>query len=245
MRTPTPAELLEIWERGEGACAAARGVLLLEGAGDDAEQATALPLGLRDAHLLRLRATLFGPDIEATAQCPRCATTVEATLRCADLLVAPPPDARAGTGEHHLSTGGVRVAFRLPASADLLALEACGDAPTARAMLLERCVLSAKQGGTPRHPGDLPEGVQAELARAMATLDPQADLQLAFRCPDCGATWQPLFDIAAFLWQELHAWALRLLRDVDVLAQAYHWSEAEILALTPRRRQAYLELCAP
>ncbi len=31
----------------------------------------------------------------------------------------------------------------------------------------------------------------------------------------------------------------------QTLAQAYHWTEADILALSPRRRQAYLELCAP
>ena len=79
----------------------------------------------------------------------------------------------------------------------------------------------------------------------MAQADPQADLQLAFRCPDCGHEWQPLFDIARFLWQELHAWALHMLREVDTLAASYHWAEADILALSPRRRQAYLELCAP
>jgi hypothetical protein len=36
-----------------------------------------------------------------------------------------------------------------------------------------------------------------------------------------------------------------MLREVDTLAAAYHWAEADILALSPRRRQAYLELCAP
>lgn len=86
--------------------------------------------------------------------------------------------------------------------------------------------------------------LQAELAQAMAQGDPQADLQLALCCPQCEHAWQPPFDIARFLWQELHAWALNLLREVDALAQAYHWTEADILGLSPRRRQAYLELCA-
>jgi hypothetical protein len=133
----------------------------------------------------------------------------------------------------------VRVPFRLPDSNDLLALEHCGDIDEARQWLLERCVLptSDVRGLSPT--------LQAELAQAMALADPQADLQLAFRCPDCGHEWQPLFDIARFLWQELHAWALRMLREVDTLARAYHWTEDEILALSPRRRQAYLELCAP
>jgi hypothetical protein len=32
------------------------------------------------------------------------------------------------------------------------------------------------------------------------------------------------------------------LRDVHELASAYGWRESEILALSPQRRQAYLEL---
>ena len=86
--------------------------------------------------------------------------------------------------------------------------------------------------------------LEAREAELLQQADPQADLQLALRCPDCGHEWQPPFDIARFLWQELHGWALHLLREVDTLAQAYHWAEADILAMSPRRRQAYLELCA-
>ena len=36
--------------------------------------------------------------------------------------------------------------------------------------------------------------------------------------------------------------ATRLLGEVHTLARAYHWREAEILAMSSRRRQAYLEL---
>ena len=84
---------------------------------------------------------------------------------------------------------------------------------------------------------------RSALAAAMAEADPQADLSLQFTCPDCHQQWEPVFDMARFVWQELHAWALRLLRDIDTLASSYHWSETDILAMSPRRRQAYLELC--
>lgn len=240
MRTPTPAQLLQVWERGGEASAAARGLLLM-GCGDvehSAAELAALPLGRRDAMLLELRERLFGSTLEVIAACPHCGATVEATFRCDDLRL-PPPAAEAPVPEHGASDGRVR--FRLPDSSDLLALEGCRDADAARALLLERCLLQAE--GDDVH--GLPADLQAEIAAAMALADPQADLQLAFRCPDCEHAWQPLFDVARFLWQELHAWALRMLREVDTLAQAYHWSEAEILALSPRRRQAYLDLCAP
>ena len=49
-------------------------------------------------------------------------------------------------------------------------------------------------------------------------------------------------DVAAFFWTELNAWAVRLLREIHALASAYGWREADILALSPKRRDLYLEL---
>jgi hypothetical protein len=245
MHTPTPAQLLQVWERGGDPSAAARALLLLGCSCDEEgaiDELAALPLGRRDALLLALRERLFGSAIEAVAACPQCAATVQATFRCADLRV-PEAGAAAATLEH--AAHGLHVRFRLPDSRDLLALEGCADATAARERLLERCVLDARRGDEPCAPGSLPHELQAELAQAMAQADPQADLQLALRCPDCAHEWQPLFDVARFLWQELHAWALHMLREVDTLAASYHWAEADILAMSPRRRQAYLELCTP
>ena len=61
-------------------------------------------------------------------------------------------------------------------------------------------------------------------------------------CPTCGNQWQLFFDIAAFLWLKIEMQARRLLREVHTLARAYGWREADILALSPWRRQAYLEM---
>ena len=63
-----------------------------------------------------------------------------------------------------------------------------------------------------------------------------------FECPACDHRWSTVFDIASYLWSEIHAWAKRLLRTVDTLARTYAWREADILALSPSRRQIYLEL---
>jgi hypothetical protein len=67
-------------------------------------------------------------------------------------------------------------------------------------------------------------------------------MQLALVCPTCGSGWAVAFDIVAFFWTELQAWAQRMLRDIHTLARAYGWREADILALSPLRRQVYLEL---
>lgn len=245
MRAPTPSQLLGLWERSGDEAPAAYALALLGLACEDldAEALAALPVGRRDARLIELRTLLFGDAFAGLAACPRCGTTVEAVFRAADLLAAAPTSSTAGA--HEFRIGGCDVRFRLPDSNDLLALAAEHDSVSARALLLARCIVAATCGGEPCAVDELsPETVEG-LEQAMALADPLADTQIAVNCPACGHAWNAWFDAAGFLAQELGAWAQRTLRDVDTLARAYHWREADILALGPRRRQAYLELCAP
>jgi hypothetical protein len=74
----------------------------------------------------------------------------------------------------------------------------------------------------------------------MAEIDPQADIQIALTCPACLHQWSAAFDIASHLWIEVNSWAMRILDEVHRLASAYGWSEADILELSPMRRQLYL-----
>ena len=82
----------------------------------------------------------------------------------------------------------------------------------------------------------------AAHTRKASQADPQADLQLDLSCDACGHQWQAPFDIVAFLWTELNAWAQRRLSEIHVLAKAYGWTEPEVLALSPWRRQVYLNM---
>ena len=47
-----------------------------------------------------------------------------------------------------------------------------------------------------------------------------------------------------FLWNDVDRWARALFGTVDTLARAYGWREADVLALSPRRRRVYLNLAA-
>jgi hypothetical protein len=111
---------------------------------------------------------------------------------------------------------------------------AAPDAERGLRKLVERCVVEAS--------GELSPAVVETLSRAMLEADPQAEITLALECPACGQRWQALFEIAAFLWNELAAQARRLLHEIDALARAYGWNEREILSLSAVRRQSYLEL---
>ena len=76
----------------------------------------------------------------------------------------------------------------------------------------------------------------------MADADPQADVRLALDCPACGHKFLAAFDVVAYFWSEINAWAYRLLGEVHTLASAYGWREDDILALSPWRRHVYLEM---
>jgi hypothetical protein len=80
------------------------------------------------------------------------------------------------------------------------------------------------------------------LAERLAAGDPWAETLLALRCPACRHEWTVLLDTAAFVWTALRSRAQRLVHDVHTLARAYGWREADILAMSSWRREAYLEL---
>ena len=77
----------------------------------------------------------------------------------------------------------------------------------------------------------------------MAEADPLAEVLVDVACPACEARVRrrPRRRRASS-GRSCDARAQRLLREVDALARAYGWTEAEVLALDERRRAAYLEL---
>jgi hypothetical protein len=220
MRALSPRETLDVWDAGCQTTATNRALLLLQAACPEMErdELAHLPVGERDRRLLALREWAFGPAIEGRADCPRCGEALECSFPLDAIRVASP------LIENHEE-------FRLPDSADLLAIEAMTDIDQARAVLLDRCVAKTVP----------PAMVEAVLAR-MEQADAQARVRLDFECPSCANRWTSLFDIVEFFWTEIHAWVRRLLREVHTLASAYGWSEGAIVALSPRRRQMYLDM---
>jgi hypothetical protein len=239
MRVPGAGELLQIWERGQHRSLAER-MLALLGAADapqDGSTLAAAAIGRRDALLMDLHERLFGPQLAFVTGCPACGSALESGFALADIRVA----GESGT-ECSVELADYRARFRVPTSDDLLALSA-DERQEPRAVLLARCLLEAHApDGTAIGAPDLPQAVTAAAAAAMAAADPQADIELALACPACGHGWPAVFDIAGFVWKELNAWAKLMLGDVHELACAYGWAEADILALSPTRRQIYLEL---
>jgi hypothetical protein len=235
MRPLTAADIITIWDRGQALHPLDRALLLLSYALPDAPPADLrrLTVGQRNGRLLHLRQITLGDALTALVVCPCCGERLEFILAASQLLLPEPAAA-----SHTITLGQRQWQLRLPTSDDLAALAYSANIAHARQQLIDRCVQPLDDG--PPVAADV--ALLAEIADFMANADPQADMRFALACADCGHQWEALFDIVAFFWAELTAQAKRLLREVDQLARAYGWREAEILALSSQRRHAYLEL---
>ena len=234
--------LLAVWEAVSARSAAERALSLIATAEPQtpAEQLARLSVGQRDVRLFELRAANFGQRLEIVGTCPECASPFELETRVGDLLV---DEHRIESAElPEVEAEGVRVVFRLPDSTDLAAA-ARAESPSRS--LFERCVVEAVRDGVPVAAAELPATVVRAVGERMRELDPQAEVELMLTCPSCGHRWSDLFDIASYLWSEIDARAVELLQEVHALAHAYAWSEADILAMTPRRRRFYLDMVGP
>lgn len=238
---PSASQLLEICDRARQQNQAQRALALygLAHPTESLHELAQVSIGRRDLELLNLRERIFGPAITAATTCPGCGQAVEVEFCTGDI----------GSGAaielettHSFKWNGYLVRFRLPNTEDLVLLDAGADLRARKIALLNRCVSEVVRNGSPETLQAWPEALASALSERMSELDPQGDIQLNLDCPVCGHGWIAPVDIVSFLWSEIETWAARILQDVHELACAYGWRESDILALSPWRRQAYLDL---
>ncbi|MQA99731.1 MAG: hypothetical protein GEU78_05480 [Actinobacteria bacterium] len=232
--------MLDLWERAEDLRPVERALALAAAGGTPPEVAEleALPLGRRDARILRLRRQVVGETLEAIAACPACAELVEFEVDAGALLAR---DGNA-TSPAPLEKQGFVVGWRPPDSRDVAAASGAADAAAAERVLLERCVAFADAPEGELEGPELPSEVREVLTEAMAAADPLAEVLVDLACPACETGFVADLDLAGFVWEEVRERAQRLLREVHLLALAYGWTEPEVLGLSERRRAEYLRL---
>jgi hypothetical protein len=240
MHTLSAPELLDVWERGNVQSSVNQALSLLLAACPEAsaDSLTKLNIGERDSRLLTLREWTFGSQLIGIATCPDCRERLEMTFNVADIQVTPESGP---TGELTIDVAGYDVRFRLPNSMDLAAIADYKDSGRAREQLLENCLLSVHRNGEEVPSDHLAASLVDAIVERMAEADTGADVELALSCPSCRHQWHATFDIVSFFWSEITAWVYRILREVHTLSLAYGWREADILAMSPWRRQFYLE----
>jgi hypothetical protein len=246
MRPLSAAQILALWDAGQTRHPIDRALLALALAMPEEapDELADRPVGWREVNLLALRNATFGSALDGYAPCPSCGSLMEFSLDGSALLeglTAPDSNAR-------ITLEGRQ--WRLPNSRDQAMILDAPDPETAVAWLLDRCRMdeSMPSAGSlmiDQKIGQKPKCSTAlinELESRMEALDPAADIRLGMRCADCGHVWDAVLDIGTCFWDELGNRAHQLLESVHRLASAYGWREAEILALNPARRAAYLNM---
>ena len=242
MRSLTAIDVVHIWGSGAGLRPPDRALAILAPAfpRTPLDELASLNLGRRDSYLLSIRERLFGTGIDCFAECAGCNERLEFKVNARDIQRDQPPGDAAR--EFELSAEGYDLRVRLINTADLLAISTCRDRQAAREMLVQRCVLEATRDGEEIASTELSDQAVTAVASAIADHDPMAETLFDLTCPACGHRWQVLFDPGEFLWAEISALAKRLLTEVHTLARAYGWRESDILSLSARRRQFYLDM---
>jgi hypothetical protein len=131
---------------------------------------------------------------------------------------------------------GSELVLRLPRGSDQRRWRDAGGDPESLAMRL----IESVDGRAPEPGWRVPPDWIEELDAALAERDPLTVLELQLVCPSCGHTNSVAFDLEGWILHLLAEEQCRLIEEVHALAAAYHWSEADICALPPWRRSAYL-----
>lgn len=228
--------ILDLADAAVGEAPIARALRIAAVGGADAALLRDAPLGSLHAAALAVHETLAGRRLEAVAACPACAAPIEFALDV-EALRAVAPDAATGELALQADDGEWRVRWRVPTAGDLADVAGRADAASA---LLERCCDAIGPHGEGTQ--DAPPAVVERVEEVLAEADPLAEVTVRLACPDCGALFDADVDPIAFVWHEVQARARRVLHDVDALARAYGWTEADVLALSEQRRAAYLEI---
>lgn len=82
------------------------------------------------------------------------------------------------------------------------------------------------------------------IEQALDEADPLLRADVETTCPDCGAISRHDVDLVACALERLRRAQQAAIETVHQMASRYHWSEADILAMPPWRRERYLSLLA-
>lgn len=240
MATAESGWLLHSWEAAAGVAPAARGAVLVAGAGrvSTLDAAVDLPLSELAALAAQVYLEQFQTTLVGLLSCDHCAEDLEVLVPLDQIARrGMEPDDAATTAHRNLTLASQQmVQVRVPTTRDLVAVQ---NHDNAEAALLARCVTAADRA-------DLPVAVtdtdRALIEHEIEQLAGAAALTVRAQCPECGAKLSAPVDVASLLWERVKQDAPSELAAVADLAAAFGWAEADILAMTARRRDAYLAM---
>jgi hypothetical protein len=235
----TAETILDLWDRGSQLGAGERALLILAAAEPEQpiEALAGFKASERDATILNVRTHTLGPVITAVSHCPECGESIELNFSAEQIGLSPTAAPSAAQTET-VQCLGHDVTLKPVTAGDLAEVDGLLTVDAVREQLLRRTVLAIDGMTTPMIEWELISSIEA----ALEELDPLAAIDVALSCPACQYQWAIAFDAARFFWEEIQTVALTLLWEVAELARTFHWSQAEILSMSARRRRFYLEM---
>lgn len=187
--------------------------------------------------LLAVAAATRGYALATEGTCARkdCGEALEFTLDLRDFAMTRPPE------RIEWRVDGSVVPVRLPTGLDQRrwAISPPPDWASMAMALLGRMDGMSSEGERDR--GLTPEGLEA-LSVQLDAADPLTSLTVEAACPRCRSKSSLEMDLEGILLKSLAVEQQILARDVHALASVFHWSESDILALSPPRRAKYLRM---
>ena len=173
--------------------------------------------------------------LPATCSAAECGQPMEVTVSLTELVELQRNAER--TDPLVVQNGGASLQLRRPTGRDQAAWlddQHADETEAFRAMI--RSLLVPEAG----HETSVSDELVTAADRLLAEGDPLVNFNLAVKCPHCGSQANYSFDLEALALQELQQSQTRLLRTVHRLASHYHWSEQQVLSVSPWRRDYYL-----
>lgn len=201
-----------------------------------------LPISSRIEALLTLATSGGTEPVSVQLNCAQdtCAELLEIELSMEEILGVQPPGT--DTGTLRIPVQGTDYIFRKPTGADQLSWlnQSFADEKMAAAAMVSTLWVP----GSNKKDGILPGLMQSSewieaIDRGMKTMDPLVHFSLTTACPACGIENTTVIDLEGLLLGRLHRIQRQLFHTIHRLAGFYHWSEPQILALSPRRRDYY------
>ena len=209
-------EVLTLYEAGQQANGIER-LALLHHAATGNPDIRVLPLGRIDFAIWRLRSETIAEPALAVTECQSCAERIEFELPRDALL-----HDESAQNDVQISFQGKEFKVRMPcindfASGTLDPKELCAEAPW----------------------ND--EQFRSIAEEVLQEADPALGSSINCVCANCQQSTILPFDPSAFFWIELEQRVKRLISDIVTLAKRLGWSERDILAMGPTRRNWYLQ----
>ena len=198
-----------------------------------------LTVSRRLEYLLRVAMAGRPSGLSLVVQCPgeSCGQLLEISLALDDLLALQHQAERRELLEWR--DGAMALQLRRPTGGDqrtwrstVFENSAAAQSEIVRSLLVEETKTTEEPDSA---------WIQA-LDAELAAFDPLVAFSVRIACAECGRENEFPVELEELALRELGKIQEQLLRDVHRLAARYHWSESEVFAVTPERRERYLRL---